>query len=102
MPRQEGGGSLADYRIFETDEYTKKFSKLPSRNAASIQKKLHSFVYPQLIENPFYGKNIKKLKDYDPETWRYRIGKYRLFYLIDEDEKNFKFFLLSLKNPGGL
>ncbi len=76
-----------NYRIFETDEYLKKLSKLPPHNTLYIQKKLQSSVYPQLHENPFYGKNIKKLKDYDPETRRYRIGKYRLFYLVDEDEK---------------
>jgi len=97
MPRQERGGSLANYRIFETDEYIKKFSKLPTSNAPSIQKKLHSYVYPQLIENPFYGKNIKKLRDYDPETWRYRIGKYRLFYLIDEDEKIIYLLTIDLR-----
>ncbi len=78
---------MANYRIFETDEYLKKIAKLPPNNAATINKKLQSYIYPQLIKNPFYGKNIKKLKDYDPETWRYRIGKYRLFYSIDDNKK---------------
>lgn len=88
---------MANYRIFETDEYSKKISKLPPRNANSIQKKLQSYIYPQLIENPFYGKNIKKLKDYDPETWRYRIGKYRLFYFIDEKEKIIYLLTIDLR-----
>jgi mRNA interferase RelE/StbE len=67
-------------------------------------------VYPQLRDDPYYGKNneipgrsacpesaaaerrgtrggIKKLVEYKPETWRFRIGKYRLFYVIDETDK---------------
>jgi mRNA interferase RelE/StbE len=30
---------------------------------------------------------IKKaitLSDYEPDTWRYRIGKYRIFYIIEK------------------
>jgi len=30
---------------------------------------------------------IKKLKDFDPETYRFRIGDFRLFYSIDEEDK---------------
>jgi mRNA interferase RelE/StbE len=52
-----------------------------------LEKKTDEHVFPQLQEEPHFGKNIKKLHDYDPPTWRYRIGKFRLFYLIDEDEK---------------
>lgn len=97
MLNREGDDLLADYRIFETDEYLKKITKLPPRNAATIQKKLRSYVYPQLIKNPSFGKNIKKLKDYTPETWRYRIGNYRLFYLIDEEEKIIYILTIDLR-----
>ena len=44
------------------------------------------YVYPQLRDNPHFGKNIKKLKNYQPETWRYRIGGYRFFHEINEKE----------------
>jgi len=97
MQKPERGNLSANYRIFETDEYVKKTAKLPPRNAANIRKKLQSYVYPQLIKNPFYGKNIKKLKDYDPETWRYRIGNYRLFYLIDENERIIYLLTIDLR-----
>ncbi|NLH77472.1 MAG: type II toxin-antitoxin system RelE/ParE family toxin [Acidobacteria bacterium] len=30
---------------------------------------------------------MKKLKGFDPETWRYRIGPYRFFYTIDDGER---------------
>jgi mRNA interferase RelE/StbE len=50
-------------------------------------RKIRNFVYPQLREHPHFGPNIRKLKDFEPETWRYRIGAWRFFYEIDEDEK---------------
>jgi mRNA interferase RelE/StbE len=59
---------------------------LQKQNKAQIEKKLLAYVYPQLSENPHFGLNIKKLKNYKPETWRYRIGDYRVFYEIDETE----------------
>jgi mRNA interferase RelE/StbE len=52
-----------------------------------IDNKLKSYVYPQLCKQPYYGKNIKKLRSYKPETWRYRIGSYRLFYEIDGERR---------------
>jgi mRNA interferase RelE/StbE len=51
-----------------------------------IAKKLRDYVYPQLGDNPHFGKNINKLKNYQPETWRYKIGGYRFFYEVDEKE----------------
>ena len=36
--------------------------------------------------NPFYGPNIKKLKGEFEGFYRFRIGKYRLFYVIQENE----------------
>ncbi|MFZ2147879.1 MAG: type II toxin-antitoxin system RelE/ParE family toxin [Sedimentisphaerales bacterium] len=75
------------YKIFETDEFLKKLRKLSRQDANFIQKKLNEYVYPQIREEPFLGRNIKKLRDYDPPIWRYRIGKFRVFYFIDSEEK---------------
>lgn len=52
-----------------------------------MERKLEAYVYPQLREEPHYGANIKKLRDYKPETWRYRIGNWRIFYSIDHGER---------------
>ena len=52
-----------------------------------LPKKLAAYVYPQLRQGPYFGPNIRKLQGYTPETWRYRIGPYRLFYSLDEDER---------------
>lgn len=51
-----------------------------------IVDKLHKFVYSQLKTHPHYGPYIKKLKNYSPPTWRYRVGSWRFFYEIDEQE----------------
>jgi len=52
-----------------------------------IAQKLGDCVYPQLRQHPHFGFNIKKLKDFTPETWRYRIGAWRFFYEIEEKDK---------------
>jgi mRNA interferase RelE/StbE len=78
---------LSEFQIFETDEFQKTFRKIPATKQASIRDKLDSYVYPQLRSQPFFGKNIKRLRDYTPAIWRYRIRSYRLFYSVDKDEK---------------
>ena len=83
---------MTDYRIFETDEFIKKLSKLTPQDKSFIQNKLDAYVYPQIKQSPWFGNNIKKLKGYTRETWRYRIGKFRLFYIID-DEKHTTYML---------
>lgn len=75
------------YRIFETDEFLKRIEKLEPQNKTFIKKKLASYVYPQIKLEPFFGKNTKKLKEYTPDIWRYRIGKFRIFYTLDQEEK---------------
>jgi mRNA interferase RelE/StbE len=74
------------YEIFETQEFLKSIEKLQKKEAKIIEKKLESYVYPQLREEPHFGANIKKLRGYSPDTWRYRIGNFRVFYTIDEDD----------------
>ena len=78
---------MNNYKIFETDEFQKRIAKISKRDKSFIEKKLTQYIYPQLKEEPQYGNNINKLVNYNPETWRYRIGKYRLFYIIDEADK---------------
>lgn len=88
---------MSNYQIFETDEFLKKIKKITGRDQTFIERKLLHHIYPQLKEEPHYGNNIKKLMDYKPETWRYRIGKYRLFYVIDEIEKTVYVLSIDLR-----
>ena len=78
---------MSNYQIFETDEFLRKLKKPTPQDEAFIQSKLNEYVYPQIRKEPFLGKNIKKLKGYSPDTWRYRIGKFRLFYTLDQKER---------------
>lgn len=78
---------MNNYKIFETNEFQKGTAKTTKQDKSFIKNKLRQYIYPQLREEPHYGNNIKKLVNYKPETWRYRIGKYRLFYVIEETEK---------------
>jgi mRNA interferase RelE/StbE len=78
---------LSEYRIFETDQFLDDLERISPARRDKLALKLRSFVYPQLRDQPYFGPNIKKLKGYKPDTWRYRIGPYRFFYLIDDKER---------------
>ena len=73
------------YRIFETEQFQKDLVGISKSGNPKITQKLRDFVYPQLRHHPHFGPNIKKLKDFHPETWRYRISAWRFFYEIDEE-----------------
>ena len=75
------------YRIFETEQFKKDLGQIAWSGNKKVSQKLNDFVNPQLRQHPHFGPNIKKLKDFTPDTWRYRIGAWRFFYEIDEDEK---------------
>lgn len=76
----------ARYRVFESDEFLKQLGRLDASSRQFLQSKLTHQIYPQLREEPHFGRNLKRLRDYDPPTWRYRIGRFRLFFGIDEEE----------------
>lgn len=77
---------MAKYGIFETTGFTGDLEKLEKAGASQVVAKLKEFVYPQLRINPYLGQNIKKLRNWSPETWRYRVGDWRFFYQVEEDE----------------
>jgi mRNA interferase RelE/StbE len=78
---------LTEFRVFETDQFQEDLNKLFGARKGKIVDKLSRYVYPQIRKQPYFGKNIKKLKGYAPETWRYRIGAYRFFYEVDGERK---------------
>jgi len=85
--QRPGEGGSPEYAIFETDEFLHKLGKLPPNDARVIRRKLEQYVYPQIRTNPFFGANIRKLRGYTPDTWRYRIGRFRVFYTVDKGER---------------
>ena len=75
------------YRIFETNEFKKSLRELGAAAETRIATKLRRSVYPALVSNPRFGPQIKRLQGYEPPTWRYRVGDWRFFYVIEEGEK---------------
>jgi len=78
---------LNKYRIFETESFQKDLKHIAMSGQSKLAQKLQEFVYPQLRSHPQFGPNIKKLKGFKPATWRYRIGAWRFFYEISEQEQ---------------
>lgn len=74
---------MSNYRIFETEGFLDDLQEVLGNQRQHIYGKIKTYIYPQLSRQPYFGKNIKKLKGYSPETWRYRLGNIRLFYQID-------------------
>lgn len=83
---------MFDFKIAEA----KTFAKVKKKINPKLYQKINDVVYPQLRSNPYFGANIKKLKGEFEGFYRYRIGNYRLFYLID-DKKIFV-FVIDLKH----
>ena len=77
----------SEYRIFETRQFEKDLRQLAKSGHQELVEKLRNTVYPQLRSAPHFGPNVRKLRAFHPETWRYRIGAWRFFYEIDEDEE---------------
>jgi len=75
------------YRIFETRQFLRDLSRLGPAAQQRLEAKLRQHVYPVLRGNPHFGPNIKRLKSWEPPTWRYRVGDWRFFYEIDEQDR---------------
>ena len=84
---------MANYTIAETETFSKKIN---SKKFNHLNNKITEDIYPILKDNPFFGSNIKKLKGEFKEIYRFRIGDYRLFYKIDEQESII--FILNIEN----
>ncbi len=78
---------MTDYRLFETEQSDRDLRRLARAGHPAVVDKLTRVVYPQLRQHPHMGPHIRRLKGYEPPTWRYRIGAWRFFYEIDEGER---------------
>jgi mRNA interferase RelE/StbE len=74
---------LDKYSIAETATFSKKIN---TRKYIHVYPKIFEDVYPVLRNNPFFGANIKKLKGAYNDIYRFRLGDYRLFYNVNEEE----------------
>ena len=79
---------MTDYRLFETDQFDRDLRRLSRAGHQAIVDKLRKVVYPQLRQHRHAGPHIRRLRGYEPPTWRYRIGAWRFFYEIDEETRS--------------
>jgi mRNA interferase RelE/StbE len=84
MPKSGEAGSFQPFSVFETRCFLADLGSLGSFAQKRLESKLREYVYPILRETPHSGPNIKRLKNWDPPTWRYRVGDWRFFHEIDE------------------
>jgi len=77
------------YKSVFTRGFTKQFDKLPKNIKEQVLKGLE-----KTATNPYAGTKLQgKLKG----LWRFRVGKYRIIYTIDEKEKNTVFLDVGLR-----
>ena len=77
------------YKTIFTKSFKKEFRKLPKGIREIILKTLE-----KTIVNPYAGRKLSgKLEG----LWRYRAGKYRVIYMIDESESAIVFLDVGLR-----
>jgi mRNA interferase RelE/StbE len=74
----------SSFRIAETLTFQKK---IESGAYKQYYSKIKENIYPALRNSPFFGPNIKRLKGEFRSIYRYRIGNYRVFYMVDSEKK---------------
>jgi mRNA interferase RelE/StbE len=87
MARSAEGGLSPRYRVFETGQFQRDLSRLGPAAKRRLEAKLREHVYPTLRQSPHFGPNIKRLRNWEPPTWRTRVGDWRFFYEIDEPHR---------------
>jgi mRNA interferase RelE/StbE len=78
---------LSEYRLFETAGFRRDLEGLGSEVSGRIRATLQSRVYPVLRVTPRQAPGAARLRDWDPPTWRLRIGSWRIFYEIRDDHR---------------
>jgi mRNA interferase RelE/StbE len=84
---ERGAGSLSDYRLFETTTFRRDLEKLGPEVSRRIRATLEKRVYPVLRVTPRQAPGAARLREWEPATWRIRIGSWRIFYEIDDEKR---------------
>lgn len=69
----------ATFEVQLTNEAEKHYKGLDKKMTRRVNKAID-----MLVKNPFFGKNIVKLKGQYAGLYRYRVGSYRIVYSIDK------------------
>lgn len=69
---------MAEYKLVSSKSFLKDLAKLPEEARLKTAKAL-----ADLKKDPYSGRNVKKLTNFDIGTYRLRIGDFRLRYDIE-------------------
>ena len=75
---------MPEYRIFETTNFQRDLAKLGAAAERRLRATLRSRLYPVLGVSPRQAPAAARLRDWEPPTWRIRVGSWRVFYEIDD------------------
>ena len=78
---------MSDYRLFETRTFQNDLDRLGAATARRIRATLADRVYALLRAGPRQVPSAARLRDWEPPTWRIRIGSWRIFYEIDDEKQ---------------
>ena len=69
---------MTEYKLVPSKSFLKDLAKLPDEIRSKAAKALL-----ELKNDPYSGRNVKKLTNFDIGTWRLRIGDFRLRYDVE-------------------
>lgn len=87
MKRPPGVADSPEYRLLETPGFIKDLDGLGAPVSRRIRAALQVRVYPVLRATPRHVPSAARLRDWEPPTWRIRIGNWRVFYEIDDENR---------------
>ena len=77
--------------------FNSKVSSLGYEDAFKLKTRLRNDIYPQLMNQPRYGKNIRRLNIEDYTVWRYKLGIFRIFYTVKDEDNKICFLTIDVK-----
>jgi mRNA interferase RelE/StbE len=84
MPESAKAGSSPPSRIFESRQFSNDLARFGPAVPVRLKAGLRHYVCPALRQDPYWGPNIKRLRSWEPPTWRYGVAEWRFFYEVDE------------------
>jgi len=78
---------LPEDRIFETRIFQRDLEGPGPAVARRIRSVLEGRVYPILRLTPRAVPSAARLRDWEPPTWRIRVGSWRIFFEIDDMDR---------------
>jgi mRNA interferase RelE/StbE len=70
-----------------TDEVYEELREAAQSENRPLSNLIETAALSKIREHPHVGPHIRRLRGFEPPTWRFRIGSWRFFYEIDEKEK---------------